>query len=53
LCKDKLGEILGSGVFGFLRKATTAIDGNVVSIKIVDISKTNQDVAKKRNRNFL
>jgi NIMA (never in mitosis gene a)-related kinase len=45
--KYQRGDILGSGSFGFVSKATTLLDGKVVSIKMVDVSKTNEAIARK------
>jgi NIMA (never in mitosis gene a)-related kinase len=44
--KYNLGKALGTGAFGSVYKATTTIDGRVVSIKMIDLAKTNEAVTR-------
>jgi uncharacterized protein YggU (UPF0235/DUF167 family) len=45
--KYPLKEVIGVRAFGFAQKAARIIDGQVVSIKMIEITQDNPEIIKK------
>jgi NIMA (never in mitosis gene a)-related kinase len=45
--KYQIKEVIGHGAFGFVQKAIRVIDGQVVSIKMIEITQGNENLTKQ------